>query len=159
MSYPNAIEVCRTELFTKVEDLQQKYPQTLVDKVVRVREMYNWFLSNPGGTDREFVSEVMQRHSVSKVTAYSDLAVVKTLMPMLASASRDFHRWRFNEISLKDMFARRFPDFFQPATADEAFQVKIVLSLRHNTFCFATKLPLYIRRRKDNKKSAAKCHA
>ena len=76
MSYPNALEVCRTELFTKVEDLQQKYPQTLVDKVVRVREMYNWFLSNPGGTDREFVSEVMQRHSVSKVTAYSDLAVV-----------------------------------------------------------------------------------
>ena len=76
MSYPNALEVCRTELFTKVEDLQQKYPQALVDKVVRVREMYNWFLSNPGGTDREFVSEVMQRHSVSKVTAYSDLAVV-----------------------------------------------------------------------------------
>ena len=76
MSYPNALEVCRTELFTKVEDLQQKYPQAIVDKVVRVREMYNWFLSNPGGTDREFVSEVMQRHSVSKVTAYSDLAVV-----------------------------------------------------------------------------------
>ena len=60
--------------------------------------MYNWFLSNPGGTDREFVSEVMQRLSVSKVTAYSDLAVVKTLMPLLASASRDFHRCRFNEM-------------------------------------------------------------
>ena len=76
MSYPNALEVCRTELFTKVEDLQQKYPQAIVDKVVRVREMYNWFLSNHGGTDREFVSDMMQRHSVSKVTAYSDLAVV-----------------------------------------------------------------------------------
>ncbi len=44
-----------------------------MDKIVRVREMYNWFLSNPGGTDREFVSEVMRRHYVSKVTAYSDL--------------------------------------------------------------------------------------
>ena len=101
MPTPNALEVCRTELFTKVEDLQQKYPQAIVDKVVRVREMYNWFLSNPGGTDREFVSEVMQRHSVSKVTAYSDLAVVKTIMPLLASASRDFHRWRFNEMIMK----------------------------------------------------------
>ena len=48
MGTPSAREGCRTELFTKVEDLQQKYPQTLVDKVVRVREMYNWFLSNPG---------------------------------------------------------------------------------------------------------------
>ncbi|MDD7654095.1 MAG: hypothetical protein SOY38_03595, partial [Sodaliphilus sp.] len=101
MGTPSALEVCRTELFTKVEDLQQKYPQTLVDKVIRVREMYNWFLSNPGGTDREFVSEVMQRHSVSKVTAYSDLAVVKTLMPLLASASRDFHRWHFNEMIMQ----------------------------------------------------------
>lgn len=98
MSTPPAIEVCRTDLFTKVEDLQSRYPQTLVDKVLRVREMYNWFISNPDGTDREFVAELLQRHSVSKVTAYSDLAIVKSLLPMLASASRDFHRWRFNEM-------------------------------------------------------------
>ena len=98
MSTPSAIEVCRTDLFTKVEDLQSRYPQTLVDKVLRVREMYNWFISNPDGTDREFVAELLQRHSVSKVTAYSDLAIVKSLLPMLVSASRDFHRWRFNEM-------------------------------------------------------------
>ncbi len=98
MSTPSAIEVCRTDLFTKENDLRQRYPQTLVDKVIRVREMYNWFISNPDGTDREFVAELLQRHEVSKVTAYSDLAVVKSLLPMLASASRDFHRWRFNEM-------------------------------------------------------------
>lgn len=98
MSTPSAIEVCRTDLFTKVEDLQSRYSQKLVDKVLRVREMYNWFISNPDGTDREFVAELLQRHSVSKVTAYSDLAIIKSLLPMLASASRDFHRWRFNEM-------------------------------------------------------------
>lgn len=98
MSTPSAIEICRTDLFTKIEELQSRYPQTLVDKVLRVREMYNWFISNPDGTDREFVAELLQRHSVSKVTAYSDLAIVKSLLPMLASASRDFHRWRFNEM-------------------------------------------------------------
>ena len=98
MGTPSAIEICRTDLFTKIEDLQSRYPQTLVDKVLRVREMYNWFISNPDGTDREFVAELLQRHSVSKVTAYSDLAIVKSLLPMLASASRDFHRWRFNEM-------------------------------------------------------------
>ena len=97
MGTPSAIEICRTDLFTKTEDLQKLYPQTFVDKVLRVREMYNWFISNPDGTDREFVAELLQRHSVSKVTAYSDLAIVKSLLPMLASASRDFHRWRFND--------------------------------------------------------------
>ena len=98
MGTPSAIEICRTDLFTKTEDLQKLYPQTFVDKVLRVREMYNWFISNPDGTDREFVTELLQCHSVSKVTAYSDLAIVKSLLPMLASASRDFHRWRFNEM-------------------------------------------------------------
>lgn len=100
MSTPNALEVCHTDLFTKESELRVRYPQILVDKVLRVRELYNWFIANPDGTDREFVSEMMQRHEVSKVTAYSDLAIVKTLLPKLASASRDFHRWRFNEMVL-----------------------------------------------------------
>lgn len=98
MSLPNTIEVCKANLFTKEDELRNLYPQTLVDKVLRVREMYNWFISNPDGTDREFEAELLQRHAVSKVTAYSDLAVVKSLLPMLGSASRDFHRWRTNEM-------------------------------------------------------------
>ena len=98
MSYPNAIEVCRAELFTKEIELRDRYPQALVDKVLRVREMYNWFIANPDGTDREFVAEVCQRHGIHRTTAYSALAVVKSLLPMLGSASRDFHRWRTNEM-------------------------------------------------------------
>ena len=98
MSLPNAIEVCKANLFTKEDELRNLYPQTLVDKVLRVREMYNWFISNPDGTDREFEAELLQRHAVSKVTAYSDLVIVKSLLPMLGSASRDFHRWRTNEM-------------------------------------------------------------
>lgn len=100
MPTPSAIEVCRTDLFTKESELLERYPQILVDKVLRVREMYNWFISNPDGTDREFVAELCQRHAVSKVTAYSDLAIIKTLLPTLATASRDFHRWRYNEMIL-----------------------------------------------------------
>lgn len=98
MPTPSTLEVCRTDLFTKEDELRERYPQSVVDKVLRVREMYSWFISNPDSTDREFVVELLQRHDVSKVTAYSDLAVVKTLLPLLASSSRDFHRWRFNEM-------------------------------------------------------------
>lgn len=97
MGTPSAIEVCRADLFTRESELLERYPQVLVDKVLRVREMYNWFISNPDGSDREFVAEVMQRHDISKVTAYSDLAIVKALLPMMSTASRDFHRWRTNE--------------------------------------------------------------
>ena len=100
MPTPSALEICRTDLFTRESELQERYPQVLVDKVLRIREMYNWFISNPDGTDREFVAELCQRHDISKVTAYADLAIVKTLLPTLATASRDFHRWRFNEMIL-----------------------------------------------------------
>ena len=98
MPTPSALEICRTDLFTREAELQERYPQVLVDKVLRIREMYNWFISNPDGTDREFVAELCQRHDISKVTAYADLAIVKTLLPTLATASRDFHRWRTNEM-------------------------------------------------------------
>lgn len=100
MPTPNTLEICRTDLFTREVELQERYPQVIVDKVLRIREMYNWFISNPDGTDREFVAELIQRHGISKVTAYADLAIVKTLLPTLATASRDFHRWRFNEMIL-----------------------------------------------------------
>lgn len=100
MPTPNALEVCRTDLFTKESELLERYPQPVVDKVLRVREMYQWYIANPDGTDREFVAEVCQRHDISRVTAYSDLAILKSLLPMLATASRDFHRWRYNEMIL-----------------------------------------------------------
>ena len=100
MPTPNALEVCRTDLFTKESELLERYPQQVVDKVLRVREMYQWYIANPDGTDREFVAEVCQRHDISRVTAYSDLAILKSLLPMLATASRDFHRWRYNEMIL-----------------------------------------------------------
>ena len=101
MAYPNALELCRTDLFTKEDELRNTYPQLLVDKVLRVRDMYNWCIANPDAKDRQFVEQELSRYDISKVVAYSDLAIVKTLLPTLATASRDFHRWRYNEMILE----------------------------------------------------------
>ncbi len=43
----------------------------------------------------------MQRYGLSKVTAYADLKIVKSLLPNLSEATRDFHRWRYNEMILE----------------------------------------------------------
>ena len=101
MAYPNALELCRSDLFTKEDELRQAYPQLLVDKVLRVRDMYNWCIANPDAKDRQFVEQELSRYDISKVVAYSDLAIVKTLLPTRATASRDFHRWRYNEMILE----------------------------------------------------------
>lgn len=100
MAFPNALELCRTDLFTKEDELRNTYPQMLVDKVLRVRDMYNWCIANPDAKDRQFVEQELSRYQISKVVAYSDLAIVKALLPTLATASRDFHRWRYNEMIL-----------------------------------------------------------
>lgn len=63
--------------------------------------MYAWFIGNPDTKDRLFVETAMDRYSISKAAAYSDLAIIKTLLPQLSSASRDFHRWRYNEMILE----------------------------------------------------------
>lgn len=101
MPLPSALDVCRSDLFTAESELLERYPDYLVQRVLRIREMHNWFVANPGATDKEFVSECMSRHSISKVQAYSDLNVVKALLPIFSTASRDFHRWRANEMIMK----------------------------------------------------------
>ena len=51
--------------------------------------------------DRQFVDEFKARYSISLVTAYADLKIVKVLLPGLAETSRDYHRWRYNEMILE----------------------------------------------------------
>ncbi len=100
MPYPATIDACRSDLFTKESELITRYPRPVVDKILRIREMHQWYISNPDASDREFISEVTQRHDISRTTAYSDLNILKQLMPELSKATRDFHRWRYNEMIL-----------------------------------------------------------
>ena len=96
-----AIDVCRIDLFTAEDELRQKYDERIVLRVLRIREEYNWFLSNPDAKDRQFVDLVVSRYGICRARAFSDLAIVKALLPQLAQASRDFHRYRFNEMILE----------------------------------------------------------
>lgn len=98
---PSALEICRTDLFTSKEELLERFPDFIVERVMRIRAMYNWLVATPSATDKQFVDECVSRYSVSKVKAYSDLAVVKQLLPVFSSSSRDFHRWRYNEMIMK----------------------------------------------------------
>ena len=96
-----AIDVCRLDLFTAEEELREKYTEPIVARVLRIRDEYNWFLSNPDAKDRQFVEAALSRYGINRSQAFSDLAIIKALLPQLAQASRDFHRYRFNEMILE----------------------------------------------------------
>lgn len=101
MPLPATINVCKLDLFTPEAELRQKYDDITTQRVLRIRELYSFILANPDTKDRQFVEHAISAFDISQSCAYNDLAIVKTLLPMLGQASRDFHRWRANEMLLE----------------------------------------------------------
>lgn len=101
MPIPNTLDICRKDFFANEDKLRKQYPEVVVVRVLRIRDMYLWTVANPEAKDRQFVEELLNRYDVSRVMAYKDLGIVKSLLPSISAASRDFHRWRFNEMILE----------------------------------------------------------
>ncbi len=101
MSLPNIIELAKQDLYTAKEELLEKYAAAQVEHLLRLRDMVTWSIANPDMKDRQFVDELRTRYGLSLVTAYADLKIVKALLPNMGEASRDFHRWRYNEMIME----------------------------------------------------------
>ena len=101
MPLPNIIDIARTDLYTNREELEERYALTQVDHIIRLRDMVTWCIANPDAKDRQFVDEIMQRYGISMVTAYADLKIIKAILPDMAETTRDYHRWRYNEMILE----------------------------------------------------------
>ncbi|MBE6324613.1 MAG: hypothetical protein E7074_06505 [Bacteroidales bacterium] len=101
MSRSNIRDIAQRDLFTAEKQLKELYTSDEVAHVLRLREMYSWFISNPDSRDRQFIAQEKDRYGIGTTQAYADLAIVKMLLPLLSSASRDFHRYRANEMLLE----------------------------------------------------------
>lgn len=101
MGFPAVQDIVQVDLFTSEEVLREKYPDVSVERVLRLRAMYNWFISNPESKDKEFVDECLSRYGVSKTLAYDDPRIIKSVLPHITQASRDYHRWKYNEMILE----------------------------------------------------------
>lgn len=100
MSLSNIVEIAKADLYTSKEELAEKYAQSQVEHLLRLRDMVTWSIANPDTKDRQFVGEERTRYGLSLVTAYADLKIVKANLPNMGEASRDFHRWRYDEMIL-----------------------------------------------------------
>ncbi len=101
MSVPSIHDIVQSDLFTSETELREKFPQTSVDRLLRIRAMYNWLISNPETKDKEFVDECISRYNIHKTVAYEDLQILKKVLPHITQASRDYHRWKYNEMILE----------------------------------------------------------
>lgn len=98
---PSQLEVCRVDLFTDEAELRGKYPVHIVERLLRIRKMYNYWLSNPSMKDRQLRDTITSRFGISQSQAYSDIQIIHSLVPLIAQKSREFHRARTNEMLLE----------------------------------------------------------
>ncbi len=101
MSKISTLDLCREYLFAEREEIVAQHGELAAERVMRVREMYMWRLSKPDSSDRQFVNEFKSRFPMGKNAAQDYLKVVNALLPLLEEKSREFHRWRYNEMILE----------------------------------------------------------
>ena len=101
MPFPAVQDVITTDFFTAEDELRKSLPAASVERVLRLRELYNWVISNPDCKDKEFVDVAIGRFGISKTLAYDDLKIIKSVLPNITQASRDYHRWKYNEMILE----------------------------------------------------------
>ena len=97
----SALEACSLDLYTELQELQEKYSAPMVQKILRVREMHQYMIERPSVADKDFIAEHISRFSMSRPVAYSELHILKALLPTLSKSSREFHQWRYNEMILE----------------------------------------------------------
>lgn len=95
MPLPQLLETAETHLFTDRDKMiASGVPAVTADHIIRLRDVYNFWLQFPSKRDRDIVDYIMSR-GVGRSAAYDDLKVVKTLLGAFQKSSKDWHRYRF----------------------------------------------------------------
>ena len=101
MPQPNIRDIAQRDLFTAETQLRERYNEDQIAHILRLREMYSWFVASPDIKDRQLITQTLDRVHISPAQAAAAPASVKMFRPLLTSASRDFHRYRANEMLLE----------------------------------------------------------
>ncbi len=99
MAIPNTLTVCKEHLFSDVDEMSKAgIPEIVRERVVRIRNTYNHWLLYPSKADKDIARYVMDGRDISKSTAYEDIRIVKFFLGQINKNSKDFARWKFNEM-------------------------------------------------------------
>lgn len=99
MGLPALIDTAQEYLFADLEKMiASGIPAVTAQHIVRLRDIYNHWLTFPSKKDREIVMYIQQHGGVGKSQAYDDLKIVKALLGNFQKTTQDYHRYRFIEM-------------------------------------------------------------
>lgn len=146
----------------------QMVPEDTIMRVERLRELSSYWRSYPSTSPKELVNRCMQLFKVGKSQAYDDVHLLKILIGNLEATTKEFARWRVNQMIEEDrQAARRDGDWRavasmqknyilnnqtdKPDTPDMAFEkiVPIQIEPTDDPSVLGIKAPKNLRARRD----------
>ena len=108
MSLPVNIDLYSEYLPVSSDELRtQLVPEDTIQRVERLRELSAYWRSYPSTSPKELVSRCMQIFHVGKSQAYDDIHILKILIGNLEATTKEFARWRVNQMIEEDRVAAR----------------------------------------------------
>ncbi len=108
MSLPVNIDLYSEYLPQDSNELRsQLVPEDTIQRVERLRELSSYWRSYPSTSPKELVSRCMQIFHVGKSQAYDDIHILKILIGNLEATTKEFARWRVNQMIEEDRQAAR----------------------------------------------------
>lgn len=86
---------------------EQLVSEDTILRVERLRELSAYWRSYPQTSPKELVSRCMQLFKVGKSQAYDDIHILKILIGNLEATTKEFARWRVNQMIEEDRTAAR----------------------------------------------------
>lgn len=108
MSLPvNIDDYCRYISQDSAELRDIHVPEQTILRVERLRELAAYWRSYPSTNQKELVSRCMQLFKVEQSQAYDDIHMLKVLIGNLEATTKEFARWRVNQMIEEDRMAAR----------------------------------------------------
>lgn len=108
MKAPVNIDEYAKRLPLDIEELrEEKLPEAFVNRLVRLRGLYTYWLQFPAKTTADLVQYDEQMFKTRKTQAYEDIQLVKALIGDLQQSTKEFWRWRINTMIIEDHKAAR----------------------------------------------------
>lgn len=96
MPLPSIADAAQQYLFTDRDKMiRSGVPEATINHIIRIRDVYSYWLQFPQKKDREIVGELMRRGNIQRSAAYEDLRLIKQLLGDLNKVSKDYARYRF----------------------------------------------------------------
>ena len=92
------IELTKKHLFSTVEEMEVDHvPSNVRDRMLRLRDMYSYWLQYPRLGDKDIVAELRRRYHLGITRAYDDVRLIKICLGSLTEVTKEYHRYYFQQ--------------------------------------------------------------